>query len=78
MKRVLALLISAALMIGFIPSKAFAVDYDKDNDREPSYISLSGDDNYKIKYFYDDDYFRNSSYEYNASLSTMSIVMAMA
>lgn len=78
MKKLVSLFISAVMVIGILPSSALAIDYEKDQNREETYINLYGSSDYSIKYFYDDDYFRNSAYEYNASLSTMSLITSLA
>lgn len=78
MKRLISVCLSLLLVLGLVPSTALAVDYAKDQDRDTTYIALNASGTYQVQYFYDDDYFRASAYDYNPSLSTMSLIMALA
>ena len=82
-KRWLSLILSASMLVSLVPFNVFAEDEVStlpQNIKAEGYFSYPsfGGEDYEAPFFYDDDYFTKSSYEYQDSLATMTLAMAQS
>ncbi|MCQ2528327.1 MAG: hypothetical protein MJ108_04320 [Saccharofermentans sp.] len=81
MKKVLSAFLSMIMIAGIIPASIVIADKGnptENSQKEDTYFCYSEDEENQAKYYYDDAYFDNSSYEYNPSLATMTLCLSMA
>lgn len=75
MKKILSLFLSAVIAVSVIPSMVSA-DTSAGIDTKATPVTLGYSDD--VVFYYEDDYFKNDAYEYNPSLSTMSLGLALS
>ena len=76
MKKALALLLSLALLLCSI--NIIVIAEDVSNPLKKLTFSYNSGEDYTATCYYTNDYFVGSSYEYNSSLATMSMSLAMS
>ena len=82
-KKWVSLILSAAMVVTLLPVNALAVGEEPalpENIKATGYFSYPsfGNKDFEVPFFYDDDYFTESAYDYQDSLATMTLCMAQS
>ena len=82
-KKWVSLILCAAMVVTLLPVNTFAAGEETvlpENIKTTGYFSYPsfGNQDFEVPFFYDDNYFTKSSYEYQDSLATMTLCMAQS
>lgn len=82
-KKWISMILSAAMVVTLLPINSFAAGETAtlpENAKYTGYFSYPsfGNKDFDVPFYYDDDYFTTSAYEYQDSLATMTLCMAQS
>ena len=82
-KKWVSMILSAAMVVTLLPMNSFAAGETEtlpENSKYTGYFSYPsfGNKDFEVPFYFDDDYFTKSAYEYQDSLATMTLGMAQS